>query len=98
MSDSLWYKNAVIYQLHVRTFCDANGDGVGDLPYQAVQLFERLTDRYPALRLYGDSPVVRALEFSAQLFPIFAPQPKLVDGAPRVAPQTPQLSSAPREP
>jgi maltose alpha-D-glucosyltransferase/alpha-amylase len=26
----LWYKDAVIYQLHVRTFCDSNGDGVGD--------------------------------------------------------------------
>ena len=26
----LWYKDAVIYQLHVRAFCDSNGDGVGD--------------------------------------------------------------------
>ena len=25
-----WYKDAVIYQLHVRTFSDGNGDGVGD--------------------------------------------------------------------
>ena len=28
--ESLWYKDAVIYQLHVRTFCDSNGDGIGD--------------------------------------------------------------------
>jgi maltose alpha-D-glucosyltransferase/alpha-amylase len=28
--DPLWYKDAVIYQLHVKTFCDSNGDGVGD--------------------------------------------------------------------
>ena len=28
--DNLWYKDAVIYQLHVRTFFDSNGDGVGD--------------------------------------------------------------------
>jgi maltose alpha-D-glucosyltransferase/alpha-amylase len=28
--DSLWYKDAVIYQLHVRTFCDSNADGIGD--------------------------------------------------------------------
>ena len=27
-----WYKDAVIYQLHVKTFCDSNGDGVGDFP------------------------------------------------------------------
>jgi maltose alpha-D-glucosyltransferase / alpha-amylase len=30
--DNLWYKDAVIYQLHVRTFFDSNGDGVGDFP------------------------------------------------------------------
>ena len=28
--ESLWYKDAIIYQLHVRTFCDSNGDGIGD--------------------------------------------------------------------
>ena len=26
----LWYKDAVIYQLHVKTFFDGNGDGIGD--------------------------------------------------------------------
>ena len=26
----LWYKDAIIYQLHVRTFCDSNNDGIGD--------------------------------------------------------------------
>ncbi|HEX4131302.1 MAG TPA: maltose alpha-D-glucosyltransferase [Pirellulales bacterium] len=30
MSDPLWYKDAVVYQLHVRSFRDSNGDGVGD--------------------------------------------------------------------
>jgi maltose alpha-D-glucosyltransferase / alpha-amylase len=30
--DNLWYKDAVIYQLHVRTFYDSNADGVGDFP------------------------------------------------------------------
>src|SRR5436853_1227046 len=28
--DPLWYKNAVIYELHVRAFADSNGDGIGD--------------------------------------------------------------------
>ncbi|MCC6616607.1 MAG: maltose alpha-D-glucosyltransferase [Anaerolineae bacterium] len=31
MSD-LWYKDAVFYQVHVRTFYDSNGDGIGDFP------------------------------------------------------------------
>src|SRR5215212_697788 len=26
----LWYKDAIIYELHVRAFCDGNADGVGD--------------------------------------------------------------------
>ena len=30
LPDGLWYKDAVIYQVHVRTFFDANGDGIGD--------------------------------------------------------------------
>jgi maltose alpha-D-glucosyltransferase/alpha-amylase len=27
---ALWFKDAIIYQLHVRAFLDTNGDGVGD--------------------------------------------------------------------
>jgi len=27
-----WYKDAVIYQVHVRSFSDSNGDGIGDFP------------------------------------------------------------------
>jgi nitrous oxidase accessory protein len=68
---------------------DADGDGTGEVPYQAAQLFERLTDRYPALRLYADSPAARTLDFAAQLFPLFAPKPKLTDEAPRLAPAVP---------
>lgn len=28
---SRWYKNAVVYQIYPRSFCDSNGDGIGDL-------------------------------------------------------------------
>jgi maltose alpha-D-glucosyltransferase/alpha-amylase len=28
--DELWYKDAIIYQLHVKSFFDSNGDGIGD--------------------------------------------------------------------
>ena len=27
---TLWYKDAIIYELHVRAFCDSDGDGIGD--------------------------------------------------------------------
>ena len=29
-TDPLWYKDAVIYEIHVRAFMDSNGDGIGD--------------------------------------------------------------------
>ncbi len=28
--DPLWYKDAIIYETHVKTFCDSDGDGMGD--------------------------------------------------------------------
>ncbi|HKE85422.1 MAG TPA: maltose alpha-D-glucosyltransferase [Vicinamibacterales bacterium] len=30
--DPLWYMDAVFYQLHVKSFADSNGDGIGDFP------------------------------------------------------------------
>ena len=32
MSNNPWWRGAVIYQIYPRSFLDANGDGVGDLP------------------------------------------------------------------
>ena len=26
-----WYKDAVVYQIYPRSFCDGNGDGIGDI-------------------------------------------------------------------
>ena len=30
--DPTWYKDAIIYQIHVKSFFDSNNDGIGDLP------------------------------------------------------------------
>jgi maltose alpha-D-glucosyltransferase/alpha-amylase len=47
--DSLWYKDAVIYQLHVRTFCDSDADGIGD--------FVGLTQRLDYLQELGTTAI-----------------------------------------
>jgi maltose alpha-D-glucosyltransferase/alpha-amylase len=31
MANPLWFKDAVIYEIHVKTFQDSDGDGIGDL-------------------------------------------------------------------
>jgi maltose alpha-D-glucosyltransferase/alpha-amylase len=41
--DPLWYKDAIIYELHVRAFCDSNGDGIGDF-LGVVQKLDYLHD------------------------------------------------------
>ena len=37
-ADPEWYRDAVIYEVFVRGFFDANGDGIGDLPGLIAQL------------------------------------------------------------
>lgn len=36
--DSLWYKDAVFYELYLRAFADGNGDGIGDFTGLATKL------------------------------------------------------------
>ncbi len=43
--DGLWFKDAIVYQLHVKAFQDSNNDGVGD--------FAGLTERLDYLRDLG---------------------------------------------
>jgi maltose alpha-D-glucosyltransferase/alpha-amylase len=44
-NDSLWYKDAVFYEVHVRAFYDSNGDGIGD--------FRGLTEKLDYLEQLG---------------------------------------------
>ncbi len=63
---------------------DADGNGLGDLPYAEVSLFHSLLDRHPDLRLFSLSPAQTALDLAARAFPVFRPKPTLVDTAPRI--------------
>lgn len=67
---------------------DANGDGVGDLPYVSQQLFESLVADYPELRLFSYSPASMAIDFAAEAFPTFRPQVRFEDPNPLMSPTT----------
>jgi maltose alpha-D-glucosyltransferase/alpha-amylase len=36
--EALWYKDAIVYQVHVRAYCDSNEDGIGDFRGLATKL------------------------------------------------------------
>jgi nitrous oxidase accessory protein len=65
---------------------DADGDGLGDLPYESASLFENLMDREPKLRLFIFSPAQQAIELASRAFPVVKPRPKLSDSAPLMTP------------
>ncbi|MEJ2052805.1 MAG: alpha-amylase family glycosyl hydrolase, partial [Calditrichaceae bacterium] len=48
-NEQLWYKDAVIYQLHVKTFFDSNGDGIGD--------FKGLTQKLDYIKNLGTTAI-----------------------------------------
>lgn len=68
---------------------DADGDGIGDVPYRSQRLFESLIDRNDALRLFLFSPAETAIDFAARAFPQVRPQMKLEDPAPLMRPVMP---------
>ncbi|MEL4181131.1 nitrous oxide reductase family maturation protein NosD [Roseateles sp. PN1] len=70
---------------------DRNGDGVGDVPYEANDMVDRLSWRHPSVKLLLASPAVQALRLVGQQFPVLR-VPSVVDPAPRMQPGNKQWS------
>ena len=64
---------------------DRDGDGTGDVPYEASDLVDRLTWRYPAVKLLLNSPAVQTLRMVARQFPLLRAT-SIVDQHPRMQP------------
>lgn len=70
---------------------DRDGNGIGDVRYEANDLVDRLTWRYPSIKLLLASPAVQALRLVAQQFPVLR-VPSVVDPKPRMQPNNKQWS------
>ena len=64
---------------------DRDGDGRGDVRYEANDLVDRLVWRHPSARLLLASPAVQALRLVGQQFPVLR-VPSVVDPKPRMLP------------
>jgi nitrous oxidase accessory protein len=64
---------------------DRDGDGRGDVPYEANDVVDRLIWRHPTARLLLASPAVQALRLVGQQFPVLR-APSVVDAKPRMQP------------
>ena len=70
---------------------DRDGNGTGDVRYEANDLVDRLTWRYPSIKLLLSSPAVQALRLVGQQFPVLR-VPSVVDPKPRMQPNNKQWS------
>jgi nitrous oxidase accessory protein len=70
---------------------DRDGNGRGDVRYEANDVVDRLLWQHPAARLLMASPAVQALRLVGQQFPVLR-VPSVVDPAPRMQPEHRQWS------
>lgn len=64
---------------------DQDGDGKGDIAYEANDVMDRLNGQYPLLKLVLNSPALQTLRFVARQFPVLR-APSVVDRNPRMRP------------
>lgn len=65
---------------------DRNGDGIGDVPYEANDMVDRLSWRHPLMKLLLASPAIQTLRLVGQQFPLLR-APSVVDPNPRMQPK-----------
>ena len=64
---------------------DRDGDGRGDVPYEASDVVDRLVARLPVVKLLLNSPAIQTLRLISRQFPVLR-APSVVDANPRMRP------------
>lgn len=73
---------------------DADGDGVGDVPYRNAAMSEQLRRSHPELQLFRFSLAETSIDFASQAVPLFQTHAVLEDPKPLVRPVVPTNAPA----
>jgi nitrous oxidase accessory protein len=82
--DEIWGKEQGNYWSNYLGW-DRDGDGHGDVPYEANDLVDRLSWRHPMVKLLMNSPAIQTLRLIARQFPLLRAT-SVVDPHPRMQP------------
>jgi nitrous oxidase accessory protein len=82
--DELWGKKQGNYWSNYIGW-DRNGDGIGDVPYEANDTVDRLTWQHPLVKLLFNSPAIQTLRFVSRQFPLLRAT-SIVDEHPHMQP------------
>ena len=82
--DEVWGERAGNYWSQYAGW-DRDGNGVGDIPAEAADVVDRLSWRYPVMKVLLASPAIEALRVVARQFPLLR-APSVVDPQPRMRP------------
>lgn len=82
--DELWGKEQGNYWSNYVGW-DRDGNGVGDVPYEANDIVDQMTWRHPMVKLLLNSPAVQTLRLVSQQFPLLR-SPSIVDRNPNMRP------------
>lgn len=88
--DELWGKERGNYWSNYVGW-DRDGDGAGDVAYAANDAVDRLTWKYPMVKMLLNSPAIQTLRFVARQFPLLR-APSIVDERPRMQPNNKEWS------
>lgn len=70
---------------------DLDGDGTGDVAFEAIKLTSDLTDQHPQIKWYGATAAMGLLDTVARAMPLLANDKMLVDAQPALLPHRDRL-------